>query len=493
MTSQMPVLAQMIRTNPKVQVRARTTTVPGIDVNAVNGGLTMSNAYLEGNFGPVAEEVTITDLEVSGTLPAALNGRYLRNGPNPVVAPDPLRYHWFTGDGMLHGLRLEDGRAGWYRNRWVRSAAVLEAMGEPVPEPLVGTFGPNTNVVAHNGRTFAIVEAGPTPFEMTAELDTVGPVDFGGTLSQGYTAHPKRDPLTGDLHAVSYYWGWGNRVDYTVLGADGRIAHRRSIDTTGSPMIHDMSLTERFAVVYDLPVAFDLDAATAGSLLPYSWTEGYPARLGLVPRLDGPDADADVRWIDIDACYVFHPMNAYDVLDADGHVSAVVLDVVRWDRMFDDGQQGLVGHPSPTLVRWTVELASGKVHQDLLDDHDLEFPRIDERLVGRRHRYGYSAVNLSGSNGSPHGGVLRHDVERGVTEVVDLGAGAGQCEAVFVPSSPGAAEDDGWLLCLTYAQDTNTSRLVVLHAQDLGGGPVAEVHLPVRVPFGFHGNWVPDA
>ena len=461
-------------------------------MSAVNGGLTMSNTYLEGNFGPVRQEVTVTDLEVSGTLPAELTGRYLRNGPNPIGDPDPARYHWFTGDGMVHGLRLDEGRAAWYRNRWVRSAPVMSAMGEPVSEHSVGTFGPNTNVIGHGGRTFAIVEAGPAPFEVTSDLDTVGPTDFGGTLQQGYTAHPKRDPLTGDLHAVSYYWGWGNRVDYTVLGGDGRITHRRSIDTTGSPMIHDMSLTERFAVVYDLPVAFDLDAATAGSLLPYTWMDDYPARLGFVPRLDGPDADGDVRWIDIDACYVFHPMNAYDVLDADGTASGVVLDVVRWDRMFDDGQQGLVGHPSPTLVRWNVEFAAGKVHQSLLDDHDLEFPRIDERLVGRRHRYGYSAVNLASSSGPAHGGILRHDVEQATTQLVDLGAGAGQCEAVFVPSSPDAAEDDGWLLCLTYGADTDTSRLVVLHAQDLDGDPVAEVQLPVRVPFGFHGNWIPD-
>lgn len=461
-------------------------------MSAVDGGLTMSNTYLEGNFGPVTEEVTVTELAVTGTLPAELTGRYLRNGPNPIGSPDPARYHWFTGDGMVHGLRLDGGRAAWYRNRWVRSATVLDALGEEMPPDHTAPFGPNTNVVEHGGRTLAIVEAGGVPFELTAELDTVGPTDFGGTLEHGYTAHPKRDPLTGELHAVSYYWGWGNRVDYTVLGVDGRIAHRRSVETTGSPMIHDMSLTERFAVVYDMPVVFDLEAATGGSLLPYSWTDDYPARLGFVPRLDGPDPDGAVRWFEVEPCYVFHPMNSYDVLDADGNAIGAVLDVVRWDRMFDDGQQGLAGHPSPTLVRWHVEFESGKVRQSLLDDHDLEFPRIDERLVGRRHRYGYSAVNLGGANGSAHGGILRHDVEQGTAEVVDLGAGAGQCETVFVPSSPDAAEDDGWLLCLSYGADTDTSRLVVFHAQDLGGGPVATVQLPVRVPFGFHGNWIPD-
>ena len=454
----------------------------------------MTNHYLQGNFAPVEEEVTVTDLEVEGTLPVELTGRYLRNGPNPIGPQDPDRYHWVTGDGMVHGLRLDEGRASWYRNRWVRSVPVLTALGEPVPDGRDDTFGANTNVIGQGGRTFAIVEAGSAPFELTDELDTVGPTDLGGTLEQGYTAHPKRDPRTGDLHAVSYYWGWGNRVDYTVVDGDGHVIHTRQVATHGSPMIHDMSLTERFAVVYDMPVAFDVDAAMAGVRLPYSWQDDYPSRLGFVPRLDGPDADGDIRWIDVERCYVFHPMNAYDVLDASGNVESVVLDVVRWDRMFDDGQQGLVGNPAPSLVRWTVDLHTGKVRQELLDDHDLEFPRIDERLLGRHHRYGYSTANLAAAGGDgARGAILKHDVEQGATQVVDLGLGAGQNEAVFVPSSPDAAEDDGWLLCLTYGEDTNTSRLVVFHAQDLDGGPVATVRLPVRVPFGFHGNWIPDA
>ncbi len=120
--------------------------------------------YLEGNFGPVHEEITAIDLPVTGTVPAELDGRFLRNGPNPISAPDPEKYHWFTGDGMVHGLRLRDGKAEWYRNRWVRSPEVAAALGEPAPpSPFAEgtpTFGANTNVVSIAGKTFAIVEAG---------------------------------------------------------------------------------------------------------------------------------------------------------------------------------------------------------------------------------------------------------------------------------------------------------------------------------------------
>ena len=233
---------------------------------------TTDNRYLAGNYAPVADELTRRDLEVSGSLPEALCGRYLRNGPNPLVPPEPSTYHWFTGDGMVHGIRIRDGRAEWYRNRYVRSAAVASALGEAVRAgPVHGDmdFAANTNVIGHAGRTFAIVEAGARPYELTYELDTVGPCDFGGTLPGGYTAHPKRDPVSGELHAVSYFWGWGNMVQYTVIDAAARVRKVVNVEVGGSVSIHDMSLTERFAVIYDLPVVFDIEVAMSGAGFPY--------------------------------------------------------------------------------------------------------------------------------------------------------------------------------------------------------------------------------
>jgi carotenoid cleavage dioxygenase-like enzyme len=438
-----------------------------------------ANPYLEGNFAPVTDEVTLTDLRVTGTIPEQLTGRYLRNGPNPVVAHDPASYHWFLGEGMVHGLRLDGGRAAWYRNRWVRNGGVAEALGEARPGgPVHGDSdgAPNTNVIGHHGTTLAIVEAGSLPYELTYELDTVGSTDLGGGLDGGYTAHPKVDPATGALHAVSYFWGWGNQVQYTVVDPSGTVTARRMVETTGSPMLHDMSLTERYAVVYDLPVVFDLDAAMSGTPFPYFWNDDYPARLGLIDRTD---IDGPVRWLDVDPCYVFHPMNAYD----DGN--DVVIDLVHWDKMFTPGHHGpFEDGQHSSLRRWTLDVDGGKVHEDVVDERPQEFPRVDERLVGRRHRYGYAATM---------GGVAKHDFERGTVESIDFGNPWSQNEAVFVPASDDAAEDDGWLLCLTYDADANTSDLTITHAQDLAGGPVATVHLDRRVPFGFHGNWVPDA
>ena len=424
-----------------------------------------TSPWLTGNFGPVTEEVTAVDLEVTGALPEGLDGRYVRNGPNPRGAVDPASYHWFTGDGMVHGVRLREGRAEWYRNRWVGDA---------------GGFGPNTNVIGHAGRTWAIVESGPPPVELTEELEPLGPVAFDGDLAEGYTAHPHRDPATGELHAVSYLWAW-DHLRYTVVGVDGRVRHEVRVPVPGRPMVHDCALTEHHVVLLDLPVTFDMDAAVAGTTLPYAWTPDYGARVGLLPR-EGP-AD-DVAWFEVSPCYVFHPLNAHETDDG-----RVVVDVVRHPRMFDRDRSG-PNEGATRLDRWTIDPTTGRVAEETLDDTYVELPRHDERLVGRPYRYGY-AMAFDGDD--HHGGAVKYDLRAGTTEHREYGPGRVTDELTFVPRSAGAAEDEGWLLSYVYDAATDRSDLVVLAADDFTGDPVATVHLPGRVPFGFHGNWIPTA
>jgi carotenoid cleavage dioxygenase-like enzyme len=447
-----------------------------------------ANPYLEGNFAPVLEEVTATELAVTGHVPEALSGRYLRNGPNPVSAPEPSTYHWFTGDGMVHGIRLRDGRAEWYRNRWVRSAQVARALGEePRPGPVHAgmDFAPNTNVIGHAGRTFAIVEAGARPYELSDELETIGPCDFGGSLQGGYTAHPQRDAHTGELYAVSYFFGWGNDVEVTIMDTQGTVRSSRRVAMGGSVSVHDCAITQRSVVLLDLPVTFSLDAVAAGASFPYRWEEGYRSRIGLLPR---DSESTDVVWHDIEPCYVFHPMNAFDEPDGDG----VVLDVVRHSSMFRTKHLG-PDEGAPTLERWHLDGHGGAVKEERLDDRGQEFPRVDERRIGLPHRYGYTvAVGQSDGIVGTESRLLRHDFEKGTSTARAFGPGAGVSEAVFVPRGPNAAESDGWLLLLVHAADTGTSALHILNADDVAGEAEAVIHLPQRVPAGFHGNWVPD-
>jgi carotenoid cleavage dioxygenase-like enzyme len=440
-----------------------------------------TRTFLDGNFAPVEEEVTAFDLPVTGTVPADLEGRLLRIGPNPITPPDPGTYHWFLGTGMVHGLRLRDGRAEWYRNRYVRDAEVAATRDEPrLPGERDGDGVVNTHVIGHAGRTLAVVEAGSRPVELSYELDSVARCDFGGTLDGGFSAHTKLDPATGDLHAVTYHWAW-DHIRHVVVDPTGAVRRELQVPVPDGPMVHDCSITERYVLLFDLPVTFSLDEAMAGVRFPYRWNREHPPRVGLLP-LDGT-AD-DVRWYEAPECYVFHPLNAYDLADG-----GVVVDLVRHPRMFDTTLNGPNEGP-PQLERWTLPATGSTVQAQPCDDLPMEFPRHDERLTGRRHRYGYGAV-VAGD--FVHGPVVKHDLEAGTREVHDFGEGRMSLEPVFVPRSADAAEDDGWVLSYVYDAGSGTSDVVILHAQDLAGAPVATVHLPARVPFGFHGSWIPDA
>jgi len=443
---------------------------------------TVRNPYLEGNFAPVREEVTAFDLPVTGRIPSALNGRLLRVGPNPLDA-DPATHHWFLGNGMVHGVRLRDGRAEWYRNRYVRDDEVSAALGEepiPGPKPAMGSGTANTNVVGHAGRTLAIVEAGNPPVELTEELESVRRNDFEGTLPASFTAHPKRDPATGELHAACYQPGQ-NLIQHVVVGVDGRVRRAVNVPVPGSPMVHDCSLTESWFVLLDLPCVLNVEAAQLGTGLPYRWTPDYGARVGLLPR---EGAAEDVIWFEVEPCYVYHPMNSYE--DGQGRV---ILDVCRHPKMFDTELVGPNEGP-PTLDRWTLDLASGTVKEERLDDRGQEFPRHDERLIGRPYRYGYT---VGEAEGFEFAALYKHDLEKGTCETQSQGAHRKFLEPVFVPAGDDAAEDEGWVMAYLYDQETNRSDVVILAAGDFAGEPVATIHLPTRVPFGFHGNWLPDA
>jgi carotenoid cleavage dioxygenase len=338
-------------------------------------------------------------------------------------------------------------------------------------------------VIGLDGRTYAIVEAGAPPIELTDELETIGPSNFFGTLDQVFSAHPKRDPRTGEWHVVTYFWAWGNKVRYLSISPDGRVQRAVDIETPGSPMVHDTAFTERYALVFDLPVTFDLDAAMAGVRLPYAWNADYGARIGLLPR-DGKDDGSDVRWVDIEPCYVFHPLNAYDLDDG-----RVVLDAVRHPKMFDKDKLG-PNEGATRLERWTIDPVEGKVVEETIDDRYQEFPRLNESYQGMRNRYGYGG-KLSGTFES--GPALKHDLDGGTTLEHDYGKGRATLEPVFVPRDGATAEDDGWVMSYVYDATKDRSDMVILDAQDFTGDPVATIELPVRVPFGFHGNWVASA
>ena len=448
---------------------------------------TTTSIYLNDNYAPVTEEVTAFDLPVVGELPAELNGRYLRNGPNPFADVDPAAHHWFTGAGMVHGVRLGDGRAAWYRNRYVGGTALSAHRGLPdIPGPNwnASDSGPNTNVGGFAGTTWAMVEAGGVPVELTYELETIGRNDFAGTLPGAFTAHPKVDADTGEMHAVVYAWPqWMDHVQYVVVGADGRVRRTVDVPLPGMSMVHDMSLTQKYAVVYDMPVTVDFDLAFAGRF-PFRWNPGYGSRLGLLPREGAAD---EIVWVEVPISYVFHPMNAYDVVGGpdDGKV---VIDLCVYDRMFEHDLLGPFGDGFARLERWTLDPATRTTSTVVIDESRSEFPRHRGSLTAKPYRYGYCAS----PDLQPGWPTLKYDLHTGERQVFDHGPGRSAGEPVFVGRQGSTVEDDGWLITFVHDATNGGAELVVIDAQDFGRGYVAQVTLPQRVPYGFHGNWVSD-
>jgi carotenoid cleavage dioxygenase len=454
------------------------------------------NPWLAGNFAPVDDELTTGPLPVTGEIPSGLRGEYLRNGFNPAVTPRPS-YHWFDGDGMIHGLSLADGAAS-YRNRWVQTRALRAELREgrslfggmsefvlPDAELLaevgMGKNPANTNIVRHGDRLLALWEAG-APTELDADLVTVGEYDFGGRLQGPMTAHPKIDPATG---AMCFFGAspFAPFLRYHEADTTGALVRTEAIDLPAAVMMHDFVVTAGHAVFFDLPAILDVEGMLGGGPL-LSWQPERGARIGVMPR---SGTGADVMWFELEPVYAFHCLNGWDEGDT------VVVDGCRADGLvigFGDDPPADPGFPS--LHRWRLDLATGQVTTEQLDDRATDFPRINDAHTGLPNRYGYVGHTGSfGPTGARFDGVVKHDFATGTSTVHRYGPTQLSGEAVFAPDPDGTAEDDGWLLNFVYDVSTDRTDFVILDARDLAADPVARVHLPRRVPFGPHGNWLP--
>ena len=440
-----------------------------------------SKPYWEqGNFVAVTTEETFTDLEVTGSIPPELSGLFVRNGSNP---PSGTALHWFLGDGMIHGVRLERGRARWYRNRYVQTPLAIAqedvlSFGAP---PGKENNQSNVALVHHAGKLLSLGEVG-WPFEMsTSDLSTVGAWSFDGRLGETMTAHPKIDPDTGRLHFFGYEF---LRPALTYYAADpqGRLDVVSPIAVDSATMVHDFAVTDRDAVFWIGPVLFGGDPANPYPDIPFHWDPAGPCRVGVMP-LDG--SGDQIRWVDIPPCFVFHGLNAHR--DGDD----VVLRVHRLDEAF--GRQGdLV--PS-RLTEWRIGTGGAELtfSETQITDRSMDLPSHDRRHTGRATRHGWFATTTApdAEHGFELAGLCHLDLQTGAEDLWDPGPDLRAGEGVFVPA--GRGEGEGWVLTYVWDRTTDRSALAVFDAQSVADGPVGRVELPVRVPFGFHGLWVDDA
>ncbi|MGJ7529881.1 carotenoid oxygenase family protein [Variovorax sp. GB1P17] len=463
--------------------------------------------FLSGYYAPLHAESDAPNLPITGEMPPGLRGTLYRNGPNPQFAPRG-RYHWFSGDGMLHAFHIDNGRVS-YRNRWVRTPKW--AMENEHGEGMTGSLGSrhlsdprilelnstvaNTNVVWHGERLLALEEV-HAPFEVDpVSLEPRGYHDFAGKLSGPMTAHPKMDPVTGEM----VFFGYAARGPFTpdlmlhVVDRAGKLQSSMHIVAPFPSMVHDFVVTRTHVLFPIFPLTGSMERVQSGRP-GYAWEPDKGTHIGIVPR-DG--TAADVRWFTGDPSYVFHPMNGFDTEDG-----KIVCDMMKYEVAplfpLPDGRPSSERPPTARLVRWTFDLAgaSRTYKEQPLDDLPGEFPRLDERFAMRPYRHGYycaSAVTEAIKGRHSRGSLAHIDLASGGIVRWQPPEGDHCGEPIFVPRHADAEEGDGWLLSVIWRGADNRSDLAVFNATDLAAGPVALAHLSHRVPAGFHGNWRAEA
>jgi len=463
---------------------------------------TSDDPYLSGNFLQVQREVDVADLPViAGKIPSDLSGAYMRNGPNPMFKPISYTYP-MDGDGMIHAVYLEGGRAR-YRNRFVQTSAltVERRAGRALYGGLLGPVpvdpslvhpgenpGPYRNgafihLIRHGGHLLALDEAQKC-YEMTPELDTIGFWNAGTAEPIRLGAHNRRHPQSGALFALAY-----SVVEPVVrfhqIDVSGHLNTTFPVRLEAPTMIHDFVLTERHIVLLAGPAVFDVQAARAGQPL-LQWRPNLGMRIGVI-ALDG----SSVSWLEADAFFVFHFANGFERGDE------IVIDYVRHARFALGPSPDGTPRKVPTLHRLTIDPKTRKLADAEIMDLAVEFPRVNDGREATPTRFVYlptltSSLKLPNVSSDTFNTMLKVDTKTGKIVRHDFGNRVAG-EAVFIPRPGRSGEDDGYLAIFAFDPVNRTSDFVLLNAARIEADPVSVVRLPQRVPQGLHGSWIPRA
>jgi carotenoid cleavage dioxygenase len=444
-------------------------------------------------------ECDYAHLNLEGEVPRELDGIFYRIGPNPQFAPRGT-YNPLNGDGMVHAFRLRDGRVS-YRNRWVRTRqwtldraagrALFGTSGNPADADAsvadIATDGvANTNLVWHGNKLLAL-EEGHGPIELDpASLETIGPWSFNKTLPRNMTAHPKIDPVSGEMLFFANFPAGRitGDIEFYLANSTGELVRSHSIRGPFPALVHDFAVTRDFVILPMCPVTVSIKRARAGAP-PIAWEPEKGTQVVIMPRNGNAE---DVRWFSGPACMAWHSMNAFNDRER------IIVDVCQQDAPvfpFADGSPTDHRQTTQLLTRWEFDWSKpGRFAMERLSDQRCEYPRIDERRTGLSYRHGYVAcLGGPGSNDIFHRGIGHFNFDTGTMRVYAAGNRCAVAEPVFVPRSRGSREGEGYLLTNIFDEERNASHLAIFDAEQIERGPIARAHLDHRVPVGFHGYW----
>lgn len=468
---------------------------------------THESADFRAGFVTLDHETSIEELPLTGTLPPWLTGTLVRNGPAEFDGGRRAFRHWFDGQAMLHRFALGDGKVG-YTNKYLDTPSLrsvrekgrigfLEFATDPCAS-LFGRFfsafriGPGTtnnaiNVVQFEDESLALGEVPVRVWFDEQTLATVGVDDYDDSLDGTLTtAHPHRDPATGDL--INFVLKFGRRSEYRIYRQHGARGERRLVGTVPVDKpgyVHSFGVTEHYAVLAVFPLVVNPLSFLLRNrpfIENYSWKPDLGTTFHVVDLRSG-ELVASLR---DEACFAFHHINAQQrdgqllvdlsTFEDDSIIGALYLDALREDR----------GVPLSTPTRFTLDLDTGSVTRSVLSEVSLELPRIDYRRNGQAYRYVYG-VGSQGERGDDFlNQLVRLDVETGETQTWSQ-PGCYPSEPVFVPRPGADDEDDGVVLTVVLDAQRGHSLLVVLDAATFT--EIASAQVPHAVPFGLHGQY----
>lgn len=464
---------------------------------------------------PSRIEADIAGLVHEGEIPRALNGAFYRVQPDPQFPPRLGDDIAFNGDGMITRFHIHDGQCD-LRQRWAKTdkwnleneagKALFGAYRNPLTDdPAVKgriRSTANTNAFVFAGKLWAMKEDSPALLMDPASMETIGFETFGGKMTgETFTAHPKIDPATGNMVAIGYAAKGLTTDDVTYLevSPDGTLIREEWFKVPYYCMMHDFGITPDYLVLHIVPSIGSWERLEKG-LPHFGFDTTMPVYLGIIPRRSGLKQE-DIRWFKRDNCFASHVMNAFqegtkvhiDVPEAKNNMFPFFPDV--HGAPFN-GQEAM-SH----LTRWTVDMASNTDAFDSitpLTGTAGEFPRIDDRFTGLAYRHGWMLemdyqrpVELKGGSA---GGLLMNclfhiDHATGAEQHWWCGPVSSLQEPCFIPRTPDAAEGDGWIVQVCNRLDEHRSDLLIFEALNIAKGPVATIHIPIRLRFGLHGNW----
>ncbi|XP_012077565.2 carotenoid 9,10(9',10')-cleavage dioxygenase 1 [Jatropha curcas] len=505
------------------------------------------------NFAPVdelQEAVVVTNID--GKIPDDFSqGVYIRNGPNPLFGGlkstisifGRSSHTWIEGEGMVHVLYFNKASDGsWtivYNNRHVEtetlklekqrnkpsflpaiegnSSAVLSAfLLNQMRYGNVNKYLSNTNVFEHGGKFYSIAE-NHIPQEIDIfTLNTLGNWDVNGCWNRPFTSHSKRAPGIGELVIIGVN-ATKPFMELGIISADGnKLIHKVDLKFNRCTLCHDIGVTQRFNVIMDFPLTIDIYRLLRGGPLIQYNKEDY-ARIGIMPRYG--DAES-IQWFAVKPNCTFHILNCFE-----GENEVVVLGCKALDSVIPGPEMGLnksewfsrrfkhiesdYKNPEDGLLftrcyEWRLNLETGQVKERYLSgtEFSMDFPMINGDFTGLKNNYGYTQIvdsEASSTSGiAKYGGLAKLYLQER-DELVELikveyhkfERNTFCSGAAFVPKNGSVEEDDGWIITFVHNEDTNISQAYIIDTKKFRNEPVAKITLPCRVPYGFHGAFMP--